>query len=115
MSNNSKPIPQVIPISEESAGHVIESVESVSSDGQIIITIHQHFCKGCEICEEVCPKDVLKMVVAPDRWEGTTVEVVNMDNCNACMLCEYQCPDFAIEVRSLKKEKKKKEEKKAVG
>ncbi|NQT34383.1 4Fe-4S binding protein [bacterium] len=80
-----------------------------------IITIYRHYCKGCEICSEVCPKDVLKMVVATDRWEGSIVEVVNMDNCNACMLCEHQCPDFAIEVRSLKKEKRKKAKEKIAG
>ena len=114
MGDNNKPQSAFIATSEESAGHEEESVEIKSSDGDITITIHRHFCKGCEICVEVCPKDVLKMIVAPDRWEGTLVDVVNMEACNACMLCEHQCPDFAIEVLSIKKERKKKE-KKAVG
>ena len=117
MGDNSKSNKSDLLISEESAVLEEDTVESVSSDSMTIITIYRHFCKGCEICDEVCPKDVLKMVVAADRWEGSIVEVVNIDNCNACMLCEYQCPDFAIEVRSMKKEKKNKEkekEKKAV-
>lgn len=92
--------------SEESADLNEETVSFTSSDQNVIIKILNHFCKGCEICAEVCPKDVLCMTVALDRWEGTIVEVVNIDACNACMLCEYQCPDFAIEVTNLKKKKR---------
>ena len=96
---------------EEAALLAEDTVTVPSSDDQIKIVVLRHYCKGCEICVEVCPKDVLKMVVASDRWEGSLVEVVNIDACNACMLCEYQCPDFAIEVYSTKKELKKKEKK----
>ena len=112
--NDNKGKPPDILESEESAGLDEDIVAMISSDRQTTITIYRHYCKGCDICAEVCPKDVLRMVVALDRWEGTMVEVINMEACNACMLCEYQCPDFAIEVHNLKKEKKKKE-KMAVG
>lgn len=95
--------------SEESEFHSEDVVIAKSSDQQTTITIYRHFCKGCEICAEVCPKGVLQMVVAADRWEGSIVEIIDINACNACMLCEYQCPDFAIEVMSIKKEKKKKE------
>ncbi len=108
--DNSKKTATVL-VSEESASHVEDSVKITSEDKQTTITIHRHYCKGCEICAEVCPKEVLHMAIALDRWEGSIVEVVNMEACNACMLCEYQCPDFAIEVYNVKKEKKKKEKK----
>lgn len=101
----SKPL---IAINEETAGHSEEIVTSETSDKQTKIIIYRHYCKGCEICAEVCPKGVLHMALAPDRWEGTVVEVINIDACNACMLCEHQCPDFAIEVRNIKREMKKK-------
>jgi len=97
--------------SEESASLDEDIVSHTTSDQQTTVIVLRHWCKGCEICVEVCPKDVLRMVVTPDRWEGTIVEVVDIDACNACMLCENQCPDFAIEVFNLKKERKKKEKK----
>ena len=109
MNNDNSQIKPLIAIHEETAGHAEDIAESETSDRQTKIIIYRHFCKGCELCAEVCPKGVLRMALAPDRWEGTIVEVVNIDACNACMLCEHQCPDFAIEVRNVKKEMKKKE------
>ncbi len=96
---------------EEAAALGEDTVTISSSDNQTSVTIHRHYCKGCEICVEVCPKEVLRMIVATDRWEGSLVEVVDIEACNACMLCEYQCPDFAIEVYSARKDMKKKEKK----
>jgi len=98
-----------IPVSEESTGKTAHTVSTTSANQQITIIIHEHYCKGCEICSLVCPKEVLEMVLAPDRWEGAIAKVANIETCNACMLCEYECPDFAIEVYSVKKEAKKKE------
>jgi len=62
------------------------------------IDINEPWCKGCEICVEVCPKKVLKM-------EDFVAKVVQLDNCIECMLCEVLCPDFAIVVHSAKNEK----------
>lgn len=109
MGDNNQPAPPVQVASDEHDDRAEDSIVITSSDGDTSITIHRHFCKGCEICAEVCPKDVLRMVVATDRWEGTIVDVININNCNACMLCEHQCPDFAIEVFNKKKDMKKKE------
>jgi len=96
---------------EEGDARNADIVESQSAANQITIRIYRHYCKGCEICSEVCPKGVLRMESVSDRWEGSVVEVVDMEACNACMLCEHQCPDFAIEVHSLKKELKAQEKK----
>jgi len=63
------------------------------------IEINESWCKGCEICVEVCPKDVLKM-------EDFVARVDNLDNCIECMLCEVLCPDFAIVVHASKEKKK---------
>jgi 2-oxoglutarate ferredoxin oxidoreductase subunit delta len=55
------------------------------------IEIKKEWCKGCEICVDYCPTDVLAM-------NGLYAEVVNLDACTSCGLCEVRCPDFAITV-----------------
>jgi len=57
-----------------------------------VITINKNWCKGCAICVEFCPRDVLAM-------NGAYPEVVNLAACTACQLCDVRCPDFAITVR----------------
>ena len=53
-------------------------------------------CTGCEICVKVCPTDVLHMIPAPDKVEGTLAAVDDINKCTTCMLCELNCPHFAI-------------------
>jgi len=60
------------------------------------IDINTNWCKGCGICVEFCPKDVLAL-------NNSVVEVVNIEQCIACKLCEIRCPDFAITVKKNKK------------
>ena len=55
------------------------------------VTIRREWCKGCELCVEVCKPKVLAM-------EGIYAVVVNPEACTGCRLCELLCPDFAIEV-----------------
>jgi 2-oxoglutarate ferredoxin oxidoreductase subunit delta len=57
-----------------------------------VITINQGWCKGCAICVEFCPKDVLAM---RDGYP----EVVDLAACTRCQLCDIRCPDFAITVK----------------
>ena len=59
------------------------------------ITIKKEWCKGCEICVEFCPHDVLAM-------KNGYPEVVNLEACTACQLCDIRCPDFAITVKENK-------------
>ncbi len=55
------------------------------------IEINERYCKGCYICIEFCPKQVLEM-------KGFVVSVKNLEACIKCMQCELRCPDFAIKV-----------------
>jgi len=55
------------------------------------ITITPRYCKACEICVKMCPKDVLEI-------KNFKVHVARIEDCIECMLCEIRCPDFAIEV-----------------
>ncbi len=62
--------------------------------------INRKWCKGCGICVEFCPKDVLGL----DREEK--VVVLNAEDCIGCRMCEYRCPDLAIEVIVEKEDEK---------
>jgi len=70
---------------------VIEEKKRVKTPA--IIEINEAWCKGCDICVQFCPKNVLKL-----NRRGKA-EVVNLDDCTKCQLCELLCPDFAITVK----------------
>ena len=54
--------------------------------------INMDWCKGCGICVEFCPKNVLEL----DDKEK--VYPARPEDCIACKMCELRCPDLAIEV-----------------
>lgn len=53
------------------------------------IIINKDWCKGCGICVEFCPVNVLAV-------KDEKVELLDEDKCTKCGLCELRCPDFAI-------------------
>ena len=54
--------------------------------------INREWCKGCGICVEFCPKDVLELD------DSNKARAVRPEQCIACRMCELRCPDLAIEV-----------------
>ncbi len=62
------------------------------------IEINRSWCKGCQICVSVCPREVLDI----DRQQWTAghhpITVCRIERCTACRNCELLCPDLAIEV-----------------
>lgn len=99
----------MVDVKEGPTGVKVVTVESEEKGHKI--TILEEWCKGCTVCAEVCPTDVLKMEPIGTRWQGSIAVVVDADACIACMKCEEQCPDFAIIVEKGEKKKKKKKDK----
>jgi len=59
------------------------------------VTVDQEKCiadKGCRVCVDVCPLDVL----AIDLVKGTAY--MKYDECWYCMPCEKDCPTGAVTV-----------------
>ncbi|HIP87217.1 MAG TPA: 4Fe-4S dicluster domain-containing protein [Anaerolineales bacterium] len=62
------------------------------------VTVFPNWCKGCGLCVEFCPQDVL------EQAEDGRVIVARPEACIACRWCELHCPDFAIFVTEIEPE-----------
>lgn len=68
------------------------------------IKVNKKLCKGCNICVEFCPKNVLKLDSLLKAY------AIRPEDCIGCLKCEYYCPDFAIAVNKLEINGKKESE-----
>ncbi|ABR54892.1 4Fe-4S ferredoxin iron-sulfur binding domain protein [Methanococcus vannielii SB] len=60
------------------------------------IVIDENYCKGCDICIDVCPKSVYKKSEQLNKKGIYPPRPVNNNECVYCNLCVLQCPDQAI-------------------
>ena len=61
--------------------------------------IDEFYCKGCELCVSVCPKDILALDETRLNISGyNPCMVTDMGECIACANCAKMCPEAAITV-----------------
>lgn len=53
------------------------------------LKLNIEWCKGCGICVEFCPKNVLEI-------KHGKINIKNIEACIKCGQCELRCPDYAI-------------------
>ena len=71
------------------------------------IEVDKDRCKGCEICVDACPEDILELGSAINVKGYHYAVQVDAERCTACRLCAISCPEVAITVfRALKKRRK---------
>lgn len=63
--------------------------------GELIIDIER--CKGCELCIEACPEEVLTLSETINK-KGYQYAVTINHNCTGCANCALICPDAIITV-----------------
>jgi len=56
-------------------------------------------CKGCGLCVDVCPKNVLSISDKVNPKGHFPVFQERPDDCIYCTLCCIMCPDVAITIR----------------
>ena len=64
--------------------------------GNFMIIVNKEWCKGCRICIDFCPVNVLK---ESDDINTRCIHYPVLKNnvdCIYCRLCELHCPDLAI-------------------
>ena len=62
------------------------------------VTIAVDTCKGCGLCVNACPKNVLKLFETVSNKNGYFIAEVVNDDCIGCASCAVMCPDVAITV-----------------
>jgi 2-oxoglutarate ferredoxin oxidoreductase subunit delta len=60
------------------------------------IAVNSDWCKGCHICVEVCPRQVLEVDEGAFLRGFHPVWVARLEDCTICRQCELLCPDLAI-------------------
>lgn len=61
-------------------------------------------CKGCALCVEACPKNVIALAGKVNVSGYRYVEPVNAGSCIGCAACGIVCPDGCITVYRKKTE-----------
>ena len=62
------------------------------------MTVDSFYCKGCELCVDACPKDIIRMTVDINEKGYHYAECIDQSKCIACKMCYVICPDVAITV-----------------
>ena len=63
------------------------------------IVVDTERCKGCALCVEACPQDVIALALKKVNVHGyRNVEAVNADASVGCTSCAIVCPDGCITV-----------------
>ncbi|MCD4747848.1 MAG: 4Fe-4S dicluster domain-containing protein [Thermoanaerobaculales bacterium] len=60
------------------------------------IVVEPDSCKGCELCVNACPQQILGMTKKLNSKGYFYVEVAEPMRCIGCRLCCITCPDMAI-------------------
>jgi NAD-dependent dihydropyrimidine dehydrogenase PreA subunit len=56
------------------------------------VKVDPHLCKGCGICIEDCPEDVLKFHLKFNA-KGYHYAYYTGEGCTGCQICFYACPE----------------------
>jgi len=63
------------------------------------VIVDQQYCKGCGLCVDSCPKDIMALDLERITPKGyNPAYCTDPEACNACLSCAQMCPDVAITI-----------------
>ena len=63
------------------------------------VIINGDACKGCGLCVNACPKDIIEISNEKINVKGYhPAHITDIDKCIACAACAKMCPDTVISV-----------------
>lgn len=63
------------------------------------ITFRTDFCKGCGLCVDACPKNLIQIAKEKINLKGHhPAEITDEKECVSCASCAIMCPDSVITV-----------------
>lgn len=63
------------------------------------IIVDEHYCKGCGLCVDVCPRKIIALDPEKMTDKGYhPARLMDESQCTACANCALMCPDVAITV-----------------
>ncbi len=62
------------------------------------IVVNEAYCKGCELCVEACPQDVMALSTERITAKGYHPAELIAAGCTGCGICAIVCPEAAIAV-----------------
>lgn len=65
---------------------------------QGIFSVSPDLCKGCGLCIEKCPSQVIDWAMKTGVYGTFIVKAKRIERCTACRICALVCPDAAIDI-----------------
>ncbi len=63
------------------------------------ITVDDTYCKGCGLCVDACPQDIIELDADRINAKGYhPARLIDEAKCTGCASCATMCPDVAITV-----------------
>jgi 2-oxoglutarate ferredoxin oxidoreductase subunit delta len=68
------------------------------SEPRFVVTIDADSCKGCSLCIDFCPQDVIELVRELNRLGYHAARAVRLDDCSGCQACALMCPEGGVTI-----------------
>jgi len=62
------------------------------------LELNENHCKGCELCVQACPRDVLAMGNNINALGYRPASIVDAEKCTGCKACALVCPEVCFTI-----------------